>query len=602
MIATGKTVLSAAVSMLAMLTMLTASSAETKVETYFENTDHELTVYRIVGKEPGATVMIIGGIQGDEPGGYIAADLYADMLLEKGNIIVVPRANFFSIKRNNRGVNGDMNRKFSPGAPANDDYDYRIIEILKKLMSESDVLLNLHEGSGFYYPENISSLKNPMRYGQSIIIDAVSYDYRDGVRINLEEPALKVIDEINRNIKNPEHKFHLNNHDTFSPDTKHAEQRGSATYNALSLYGIPAYGIETSKNIGSITTKVKYETLAINAFIREYGIIPEHPRVYLPTPKLDHLVVTIAGNPNPFAIENGSTLSVIAGTQITVSSVVANYKRGLSIDIIDHGNTNDLNRTTKIESPTRIKVYKDAFLCGEITIDITHGKRDAASPHIHTYFLDQIAVRVDDKNIVVSNGDTLHIIRGDVIRIVDAWTNDRNDRDFRINFYGFVGNRKFNDAEDRGYDIDTASDLIGRFSLDRGGSLYRVEAIKKKTVIGRIFIKLEEPKIQFLIVEHADGTREAFEPGDTISCGRLEAVKILSIVSNVTARPHIETFWTWGNDRQRKLTVPSMLDISANGAIRFWRKSVDLGSISFTAAGKPDGALPGDTGCSGPDS
>jgi len=573
-------------SILAMLTAAAVSSAETSVETYFDNTDHELTFYRIVGKEPGATMMIIGGIQGDEPGGYIAADLYADMLLEKGNIIVVPRANFLSIKQNRRGVNGDMNRKFSSDIPANDDYDYRIVEILKQLMSESDVLLNLHEGSGYYYPEYISSLKNPMRYGQSIIIDALSFDCGDGRRIDLGGPALKVIDEINRNIKNPEHKFHLNNHDTFSSTTKHAEQRGSATYNALSLFGIPAYGIETSKDIGSITTKVKYETLAINAFMREYGIIPEHPSVYLPTPELDHLVVTIAGNPNPFAIKNGSTLSVTAGTQLTVASVVANYKRGLSVDIIDHGNTNDLNRTTTIENPTTIKVYKDAFLCGEIVVDITPGERDTVSPHIHTSSLDQIAVRVDDKNIVVSNGDTLHIVRGDVIRIVDAWTNDRNDRDFRINFYGFVGNREFNDAEDRGYDIDTASDLIERLSLDRDGSLYRVEALKGNTVIGQVFIALHEPIIQFVIVEHADGTRGAFKPGDAVSCSRLETVKILSIISNVTARPHIETFWDDGDDRQRKLTVPSVLDISANSTIRFMRKSVDLGSISFTAAGK----------------
>ena len=41
--------------------------------------------------------MLIGGIQGNEPGGFLSADLYADMSLEKGNLIVVPRANFNSI-------------------------------------------------------------------------------------------------------------------------------------------------------------------------------------------------------------------------------------------------------------------------------------------------------------------------------------------------------------------------------------------------------------------------------------------------------------------------------------------------------------------------
>jgi predicted deacylase len=57
--------------------------------------------------------MLIGGIQGDEPGSYLTADLYADIHLKKGNLIVVPRANFYSILLSRReGLTGDMNRKF----------------------------------------------------------------------------------------------------------------------------------------------------------------------------------------------------------------------------------------------------------------------------------------------------------------------------------------------------------------------------------------------------------------------------------------------------------------------------------------------------------
>lgn len=169
--------------------------ADTQVECYFENTDHELTVYYIEGKETGNTMMIIGGIQGDEPGGYLAADLYADIGLEKGSLIVVPRANFYSIKKNARGVFGDMNRKFSPNESQKEDHDSAIIDILKDLMSRSDVLLNLHEGSGYFYPEYISELKNPMRYGQSIIIDDLHYYCPDGEKIDIEGPARRVIEE-----------------------------------------------------------------------------------------------------------------------------------------------------------------------------------------------------------------------------------------------------------------------------------------------------------------------------------------------------------------------------------------------------------------------
>ncbi len=54
-----------------------------KHEIFLPNTDHELNVYRISGDKPGKTLMIIGGIQGDEPGSYLTADLYADIHLKK---------------------------------------------------------------------------------------------------------------------------------------------------------------------------------------------------------------------------------------------------------------------------------------------------------------------------------------------------------------------------------------------------------------------------------------------------------------------------------------------------------------------------------------
>src|SRR5208283_2736764 len=62
--------------------------AETSHRVYFKGTDAELDVYTITGSSPGPTLLLLGGIQGDEPGGFLAADLYADVTLRKGNMFV----------------------------------------------------------------------------------------------------------------------------------------------------------------------------------------------------------------------------------------------------------------------------------------------------------------------------------------------------------------------------------------------------------------------------------------------------------------------------------------------------------------------------------
>ena len=71
-----------------------AAQADTSHKVYFKGTDSELDVYFIHGRLPGPTLLLLGGIQGDEPGGYLAADLYTDITLRKGNLIVVPHGEF----------------------------------------------------------------------------------------------------------------------------------------------------------------------------------------------------------------------------------------------------------------------------------------------------------------------------------------------------------------------------------------------------------------------------------------------------------------------------------------------------------------------------
>jgi len=265
------------------------STARAKREhlVYFPNTAYELNIYKSYGKQTGKTLMLIGGIQGNEPGGFLSADLYADMRLEKGNLIVVPRANFYSIILNHRGPHGDMNRKFTP-EDTEDSTEDKIVTILKKLISESDYVLNLHDGTGYYYPKYISKWRNPRRFGQSIIADCEDYRVPGSEKVlRLGEMARKVIDEINPQIAHNLHKFHFMNTRTGESGSAHQEQRKSATYYALTKHHIPSFGVETSKFLPSTDLKVRYHNLIINTFMKHFNIVRESPGLNLDPPRTE---------------------------------------------------------------------------------------------------------------------------------------------------------------------------------------------------------------------------------------------------------------------------------------------------------------------------
>jgi len=68
-----------------------------KLSRYFsgiEGTANDCNVYVFEGKEPGATLCILGGTHPEEPGGQLAAWLFAENgMMKKGRLIVVLSAN-----------------------------------------------------------------------------------------------------------------------------------------------------------------------------------------------------------------------------------------------------------------------------------------------------------------------------------------------------------------------------------------------------------------------------------------------------------------------------------------------------------------------------
>lgn len=465
---------------------------------FFEGEENELHVFRIFGSKPGKTLLVVGGIQGDEPGGFIAADFYVDMSLEKGNLIVVPRANFPSILKKERQINQDMNRKFMDDHTYN--YEAKVVDVLKKLICESDCFLNLHEGSGFYSKEWKSSDRNPKKYGQSIIADDALLERKPGngekAKIDLERMAKAVIKKINRSIVDESHYFHFNNHKTNHPDSLHKEQRRSATYYAMNVCKIPAFGIESAKSL-PLEQKVRQHILAVNGFMEQLDIQPKTPGINLKKPEMQYMIISV-NDSIPVVVGKMQRLKIRPGDMIQVHDIVANYERGLSVDVIGVGNEfNDMKKKLKIDEPTRIEAKKDFYACGSVFLDI---EAKGATASLDRLALSeskkakslQYKLRINGRTRIVDNYGRVGLKFGDQMVIVDIITGDIDPSEYIVNFKGFVGNSSRNNGEDRGYVIDTgAGVLMPKYSTGKKGRQYHVVTTLKGKEVGKLFIDIQ---------------------------------------------------------------------------------------------------------------
>lgn len=231
----------------------------------FATTNKDFTLYKKEAKEKSHTLLIIGGIHGDEPGGYFApAMLEKYYTITKGSVWVAPSVNIHSMIANQRGIYKDMNRKFSSILP--NDPDYKNIEKIKELILDKnvDLVLNLHDGHGFYRQTYENAIFNPRAWGQATIIDQKEIQSLDKFG-NLDQIATTVKDNLNKDkLFKDYHYFGVKNTETKFKDE---QQQLSLTFFAVTN-NKPAFAIETSKNITDLTEKVIYQLKSIEEFMK----------------------------------------------------------------------------------------------------------------------------------------------------------------------------------------------------------------------------------------------------------------------------------------------------------------------------------------------
>jgi hypothetical protein len=405
------------------------------------------SLHKIESGVPGPTLLVIGGIQGDEPGGFTAASmLVTNYKVKSGNVWVVPNLNFESIIRRSRGIHGDMNRKFN--TLSNNDPEFDEVQKIKRIIisKDVDIVLNLHDGSGFYKKEYINKMHNPNRWGQSIIIDQEnmsSEKYGDLAKI-----AGNVQEYINVRLHNKNKFFYVKNTKTKDGDV---EMEKSLTYFSIKN-NQPAFAIEASKSFLT-HERTFYHLLAIEGFMHELGV--KFQRDFKMT--RNNVEKQIGKNLKISLYDNRINLNVEKARRYL------NYVPLKKHSALEY----------KKNNPLIAVVRKNK------TLKVRYGNRYVTSlkPQYfdYDYDLNSITVQIDGRNKEINIGDKINVEKS--FRVLA-------DNNYRVNIIGFAKRGVSNENDI----LIKRKHIKSRFSIDRNEKIFRVELYKGKKFSGMILV------------------------------------------------------------------------------------------------------------------
>jgi len=399
------------------------------------------------GKQDNNTLLIIGGIQGDEPGGFISASLLSTHYeITKGSVWIVPNLNFYSIIKRSRGPYGDMNRKFAH--LSKEDPEYETVKRIKNYIKDTKVKLvvNLHDGSGYYRETYVDSLHSPSRWGQCSIIDQSSIDVP--IYGNLEEISLQVVEHVNKNLIKAEDFYSLHNTRTKEGDK---EMEKTLTYFAINQ-GKAAFGNEASKNLPT-NKRVYYHLLALEKYMDIMGI--EYKRKFVLNPQGVYE-----------AINNDIYISLYDEKIRLPLSQIRNILKYFPIQ-------KDGELNFKASNPLLTIIKKD----NSYTIQYGNRRLTRLKADYQVY---------ENKNQIVKlviDGILTKVKFGTLVEVKNDFLVKANKK-YRVNVIGFT-NRGKKETEIKIKNIN----IPKRFSIDKRGSIYRIEYYAKEKFAGMILVK-----------------------------------------------------------------------------------------------------------------
>ncbi len=394
--------------------------------------------YALIKKgEPSEnTMLLIGGIQGDEPGGFLAASIVAtDYNITKGSLWVVPNLNFPSIIERSRGTKGDMNRKFAH--VDKNDPDYNSVMKIKDVITDKNVtlILNLHDGSGYYRDKFINKDENPDKWGNTCIIDQSTLP---GSKYpELESIASSVKDVLNKHLIDQKHQYHIKNTHTAMGDK---EMLKSLTYYAITQ-NKSAFANEASKNLNA-EQRTYYHLIAIEEYMKKAGISFTRPF------NLDVKSVKKA-------IEKEIRLELENSYAISLKNLkpLINFvplKKGE----LNYSSPNPLIAVIKENGGFKVQ-YGNRF--------VTRLKPqyfEFAKP------LEEISLISDSSELTLKSGDKFSVKKSFKVKAL---------KNVRVNVIGY-GTKSIDESEQE----VTKNSLNKSYSIDKDGKIYRVEFYKNE--------------------------------------------------------------------------------------------------------------------------
>jgi hypothetical protein len=300
-----------------------------------EGTDHETTIYETTASTDGPTVLVVGGVHGNEVAGYEAAGAISEWEIDTGTLVTIPEAAAEAVEDETRTYDDgvDLNRQFPEGEVPETELAEAIWEVVTDY--NPDVVIDLHESTGVYAGDPVDGVGQAIFHSESA--EAV-------------DDADQAVNDVNSDhVDDPEHEFM-----TGSFSGPENEPSGLLVHKTARDLDAHSFLIETLSRGPDLDTRIHWQTQLVEHLVEERLLsagedsddqdADEPDESETGDEQLDAVIETTPENAEDSTLEEGQTVELDATSSHAPDGEIICYEW----DLDDDGNFEDRGAVTDV--------------------------------------------------------------------------------------------------------------------------------------------------------------------------------------------------------------------------------------------------------------
>ena len=152
---------------------------------------------------------------------------------------------------------------------------------------------------------------------------------------------------------------------------------------------------------------------------------------------------------------------------------------------------------------------------------------------------DRLLVEINGNRSLIDSSSEVVVVRGDLVIFIEGWASNSSQGTVdEVDLVGYSSKTRKTGKNDKGFVINTATDLQDSFALDSSKDRFNVRGYSGKKAVANSILKIISARLDGVEIS-LNGSKRSIRDGEELQLSSTDRIAVLSVRTNIRGNENV---------------------------------------------------------------